>query len=624
MRADAADPLLQVENLTVRAGSNELVHGISFEIFGGERVGLIGESGSGKSLTCLSIIGLLDEGLRAEGSLTFRPELQQNAAAGSGPTDSRLTNSRPTDPRPTDLLNADENQLAKLRGNDLSMVFQEPMTALNPLMKVGDQLAEVIRLHQPKTRDLKTQTLELLASVKIPEPARAAKVYPHQMSGGQRQRVMLAMAMANGPKLLLADEPTTALDVTVQKQVLKLMVEQVQRAGSSLLFITHDLGVVSEVCDRVIIMRHGRIVESGSIDRVFTAPEHPYTRALLAASALEANPSTGRLLTLESSADDGAAALNKVETAAAAADPEPAAGPEPTAASASSQDPTPKAAAVEHLTDTEGDVSPVFNPVENPAISVRELTRSYGRSGLLGRGRTVDALRGVSFDVAAGQRFGIVGESGCGKSTLLRLLTALDEPTSGSVEVSGEPISARKERQLRWLRETMQIIFQDPMGSLDPRMNVTDIIAEPLRGAGRSERRRRVNALLDQVGLPLSSAEKYPHEFSGGQRQRIAIARALVTKPQILVADEAVSALDVSVRAQVLNLLEDLVQEYQLTLVFVSHDLNVVRYSCDVVAVMNSGRIVECGPADAVFASPAHPYTAELVAAIPRLRERAA
>lgn len=591
MRPDAADPLLQVENLTVRAGSNALVHGIDFEIFGGERVGLIGESGSGKSLTCLSIIGLLDEGLRAEGSVAFRGA--------------------------TDLLNADENQLAKLRGNELSMVFQEPMTALNPLMKVGDQLAEVIRLHQPKNKDVKGRTLELLSSVRIPEPARAAKVYPHQMSGGQRQRVMLAMAMANGPKLLLADEPTTALDVTVQKQVLRLMVEQVKHAGSSLLFITHDLGVVSEVCDRVIIMRHGRIVESGSIDRVFTAPEHPYTRALLAASALEAHPSTGRLLTLESSAEHGAAALSRVASAATAE--QPAAEESP-----ATREPQPKDDDVEHLTDTGAEASPVFNRVENPAIKVRELTRTYGSSGLLGRGRTVEALRGVSFDVAAGQRFGIVGESGCGKSTLLRLLTALDEPTSGSVEISGEQISSRKERQLRWLRETMQIIFQDPMGSLDPRMNVTDIIAEPLRGANRSERRRRVNALLDQVELPLSSAEKYPHEFSGGQRQRIAIARALVTKPQILVADEAVSALDVSVRAQVLNLLEDLVQEYQLTLVFVSHDLNVVRHSCDVVAVMNSGRIVECGPADAVFAAPQHPYTAELVAAIPRLRDRAA
>lgn len=591
MRPDAADPLLQVENLTVRAGSNALVHGIDFEIFGGERVGLIGESGSGKSLTCLSIIGLLDEGLRAEGSVAFRGA--------------------------TDLLNADENQLAKLRGNELSMVFQEPMTALNPLMKVGDQLAEVIRLHQPKNKDVKARTLELLSSVRIPEPARAAKVYPHQMSGGQRQRVMLAMAMANGPKLLLADEPTTALDVTVQKQVLTLMVEQVKHAGSSLLFITHDLGVVSEVCDRVIIMRHGRIVESGSIDRVFTAPEHPYTRALLAASALEAHPSTGRLLTLESSAEYGAAALTRVASDAAAE--QPAAEESP-----ATREPQPKDDDVEHLTDTGAEASPVFNRVENPAIKVRELTRTYGSSGLLGRGRTVEALRGVSFDVAAGQRFGIVGESGCGKSTLLRLLTALDEPTCGSVEISGEQISSRKERQLRWLRETMQIIFQDPMGSLDPRMNVTDIIAEPLHGANRSERRRRVNALLDQVGLPLSSAEKYPHEFSGGQRQRIAIARALVTKPQILVADEAVSALDVSVRAQVLNLLEDLIQEYQLTLVFVSHDLNVVRHSCDVVAVMNSGRIVECGPADAVFAAPQHPYTAELVAAIPRLRDRAA
>ena len=585
---ESPDPLLSVEDLTVRAGSNELVRGISFEVFHGERVGLIGESGSGKSLTCLSVIGLLDAALHAEGSVRFRPDPDGSPQG------------------PAELLSAGEDHLSKLRGNQLSMVFQEPMTALNPLMRVGDQLAEAIRIHRPRTQDIGSEVVELLASVKIPEPERAVRVFPHQMSGGQRQRVMLAMAMANGPKLLLADEPTTALDVTVQKRVLELMVEQVERAGSSLLFITHDLGVVAEVCDRVIIMRHGEIVESGAIDRVFSAPQHPYTRALLAASALETHPSTGRLLTLESSTDEGAAALKGVEAAARV------------------EEPAAEAEAVEHRTAAEAEDSPVFNEVAEPAIRVRDLRRSYGSSGLLRRGRSVQALRGVSFDVAAGQRFGVVGESGCGKSTLLRLLTALDEPTAGSVEVSGEPISSRSERRLRWLRETMQIIFQDPMGSLDPRMNVTDIIAEPLRTAGRAERRRRVHELLEQVGLPRGAAEKYPHEFSGGQRQRIAIARALVTKPQILVADEAVSALDVSVRAQVLNLLDELVDEYQLTLVFVSHDLNVVRYSCDVVAVMKRGRIVECGPADAVFESPQHPYTQELVAAIPRLRDRAA
>jgi peptide/nickel transport system ATP-binding protein len=594
---NSAETLLRVDNLTVSAGSEELVHGISFEILRGERVGLIGESGSGKSLTCLSVIGLLDGGLNATGRVTLGSTSTAPDEAGS-------------EPEALDLLTADENELSRIRGDRLSMVFQEPMTALNPLMKVGDQLSEVIRIHRPKTPNLRAEVVELLSSVQIPDPARTATVYPHQMSGGQRQRVMLAMAMANGPDLLLADEPTTALDVTVQKRVLNLMVHQVQNAGSSLLFITHDLGVVSEVCDRVIIMRHGRIVESGSIDRVFTAPEHPYTRALIAASSLETNPTTGRLLTLDSPKDFEHTPLDHADAAAEL----------PITSAAVPAQPQPE---IEHLTLPTESAAAVFNTVDAPAIRVRDLTRTYGKNRVFGKSRTVQALRGVSFDVARGQRFGIVGESGCGKSTLLRLLTALDQPTSGRIEVAGHSIVGRSERHLRWLRDSMQLVFQDPMGSLDPRMSVTDIIAEPIHRATRQERRFRVEELLEQVGLPLSAAGKYPHEFSGGQRQRIAIARALATRPQILIADEAVSALDVSVRAQVLNLLDDLVDEYQLTLVFVSHDLNVVRHSCDVVAVMNGGRIVECGPADSVMASPHHPYTAELVAAIPHVREGA-
>lgn len=579
MSAAEKEPLLSVSSLSVSSGPDQLVRGIDFEVFRGERVGLIGESGSGKSLTCLSIIGLLGQGLRAEGAVTFR-----GGDSPGGPDSS------------VELLSAGEKQLGRIRGNRLSMVFQEPMTALNPLMRVGDQLAEVIRIHRPGSKNLTDRVVELLASVRIPEPARAARVYPHQMSGGQRQRVMLAMSMANEPELLLADEPTTALDVTVQKQVLKLMGEQVRSAGSSLLFITHDLGVVAEVCDRVLIMRHGQILESGPIDQVFTTPEHPYTRALISASSLATHPGTGRLLTLGNS-----------ESA-----PVPAQGPVA----------EPAAAEIRHLRLPEEGPAPVFNESQSPAIRVRDLTRTYGKPGLLGRGRVVPALRGVSFDVPAGQRFGIVGESGCGKSTLLRLLTALDEPTSGTVEVAGRTVSGHRERQLRWLRESMQIVFQDPMGSLDPRMKISDIIAEPLHRAGAAQRDSRVAELLEQVGLPARSADKYPHEFSGGQRQRIAIARALVTRPRILIADEAVSALDVSVRAQVLNLLDDLVQEYQLTMVFVSHDLNVVRHSCDAVAVMQDGRIVEAGPAEAVFSAPQHPYTAELAAAIPRLGER--
>lgn len=594
--------VLTVDNLDISAGNGQIVHGVDFTIERGERVGLIGESGSGKSLTCLSVMGLLPGGLRANGSITLHGD---------------------TDEADTSLLRADENALSAIRGNRLSMVFQEPMSALNPLMKVGDQVAEIIKHHNSVRRrtrrssspqngprssqtsvsqtEVRQRVIDLLDSVRIPEPEHAVTVYPHQMSGGQRQRVMLAMAMANEPDLLLADEPTTALDVTVQQQVLRLMAEQVERAGSSLLFVTHDLGVVSEICDRVIIMRHGRILETGRTDEVFTAPEHPYTRALLAASSLETDPATGRLLTLDTMRQTAKPSVSL-----------PAATPTPS-----------HSAVTEHLVLPAHAASPVFNAADFPLLSVRNLTRTYGRPGLFGRRRVVEALRGVSFDVARGQRFGIVGESGCGKSTLLRLLTALDTPTSGTITVGGRQSTGQRERHLRWLRETMQIVFQDPMGSLDPRMTITDVIAEPLRGATARERRQRVAELLDQVGLPSSAAAKYPHEFSGGQRQRIAIARALVTRPKILIADEAVSALDVSVRAQVLNLLDDLVDEYELTTVFVSHDLNVVRHCCDIVAVMNAGQIVECGPTEAVFDSPQHPYTTALGAAIPRLREGA-
>lgn len=592
--------LLTVENLEINAGTDTLVHGIDFAIERGERVGLIGESGSGKSLTCLSVMGLLADGPAASGSIILHGD---NSESHHGAAD-------------LDLLKTGEDEFSKVRGNRLSMVFQEPMTALNPLMKVGDQVGEVIKLHHhalsaaldpaESNLDIKARVIELLDSVQIPEPARATTVYPHQLSGGQRQRVMLAMAMANEPELLLADEPTTALDVTVQKQVLKLMAEQVDRAGTSLLFITHDLGVVSEVCDRVMIMRQGRIVEAGPIDRVFSAPEHPYTRALLAASSLETDSKTGRLLTTGTTEGDATTKRAAVK----ATDTTPG-----------HEKPTVRPL---HLTLPESGDSPVFNQAEDAALSIRELTRTYGKRGLLGRGRVVEALRGLNFDVAAGQRFGIVGESGCGKSTLLRILTALDEPTSGVVRVDKRAITGQRERLLRWLRESMQIVFQDPMGSLDPRMTITDIVTEPLRSVARAERLRRTEEVLDQVGLPRSAAPKYPHEFSGGQRQRIAIARALVTRPKILIADEAVSALDVSVRAQVLNLLDDLVEEYALTTVFVSHDLNVVRHSCDVVAVMNAGQIVECGPADTVFDSPKHPYTAELAAAIPRMRDTVA
>jgi len=600
--------LLTIEDLRITSGGHELVHGLDLQIGHGERVGLIGESGSGKSLTCLSVMGLLPDTLAARGSVRLD---------GQG-----------------ELLDLREEDWSGLRGRRISMVFQEPMTALNPLMRVGDQVAEVLELHRGVDggrRAAAARAVELLAQVRLPDPARAARAYPHQLSGGQRQRVMLAMAMANTPDLLLADEPTTALDVSVQAQVLDLMRVQVRDAGTSLLFITHDLGVVASVCDRVLILRDGTVVESGDIDRVFSAPRHPYTRGLLAASMLSTDSATGRLVTVVDLAGEPAPTAHAVSQPAAGPVPaEPAtllpALPRSSGTAGASPAAGPVTGAGPHDVLPDDGSSVVFNRAlagerVTPMIAVTEATRTYTRvSGAFGRPERVAALRGVSFDVRPGQRFGIVGESGCGKSTLLRALTGLDTGTSGSVKVAGREVVGRRDAQLRWLRETVQIVFQDPMGSLDPHLRVLDIIAEPMRRASRDERHARVGELLDAVGLPRSAADRYPHQFSGGQRQRIAIARALVIRPQVLVADEAVSALDVSVRAQVLNVLDDLVAEQNLTLVFVSHDLHVVRHSCETVAVMNAGRIVECGPTEEVFEDPRHPYTAQLLQAVPRLR----
>ncbi|MBH0099673.1 ABC transporter ATP-binding protein [Salinibacterium sp. NSLL150] len=594
------EPTLSVRNLTVNSAFAELLHGISFDIAPGERVGLIGESGSGKSLTATSVMGLLPDTLAANGEI--------HLAGGHG-----------------DLVHASESTLSQLRGNTMAMVFQEPMTALNPLMKAGAQVAEIMTQHGtvPAGQSAAARAVELLAQVKLPNPAEAALAFPHQLSGGQRQRVMLAMAMANDPQLLLCDEPTTALDVTVQAEVLRLIEGLVTERGTSLLFITHDIGVVAEVCERVLVMYKGDIVEDGTVEQVITNPQHPYTKALIAASNLSVVDERGRLHTIATSAITLPTAA---ELAAALEEPAaPTAPVEPTIA-------TPASAStldfvIPHQRRTDPDERIIFNEIEGePLIRVRDLTRQYKRRGggkLFGKPPVVHGLRGLDFDVAKGQRFGIVGESGSGKSTLMRLMCALDEPTGGSITVSGQELAGAKERELRDFRSQVQIVFQDPMGSLDPRMKVEQIVAEPLRGVSRDESRERVIAQLESVGLEADVMHRHPHQFSGGQRQRISIARALITRPRVLVADEAVSALDVSVRAQVLNLLSDLVDEYALTLLFVSHDLGVIRHACDTVAVLSDGRIVECGPTDDVYDNPLHPYTQKLVSATPSISELA-
>jgi ABC-type glutathione transport system ATPase component len=587
-------PLLQVTGLNIATKDRSLVKDFNLTMDRGERVGLIGESGSGKSMTTTALMGLLPAGVNATGSVRL---------AG----------------REEDLVTATDRQMCRIRGNDMTMVFQEPLTALNPLMKVGPQVAEVMLKHKTVSgrREAREKAVQLLASVKLPDPGEAAKAYPHQLSGGQRQRVMLAMALANDPELLLCDEPTTALDVTVQRQVLDLILESVQMRGTGLLFITHDLSVVDNVCDRVLVMNRGVVVEEGSTEEVFTHPQHPYTRGLLAASDLDASDEKGRLFTVASA---GAYVPPTLQDALATVPP----GVLRLKGSATAAVP----AAEESRTGGTRAETPSsgLEAATEPIISVKNLVRNYerGRTSLFKRPGAVNALRGISFDVQAGQRFGVVGESGSGKSTLLRILAGLDQPSAGSVRVAGNEVAGARESQLIELRRELQIVFQDPMGSLNPRMRVEDIVAEPLLAPGKrvdsARQRRLVREMLAAVDMPADSAERFPHQFSGGQRQRISIARALICKPRILVADEPVSALDVSVRAQVLNLLSELVDQYQLTLVFVSHDLGVVRHICDNVVVMKSGEIVETGSTEQIYERPQHEYTRTLVGATMSLR----
>ncbi|WP_024367972.1 dipeptide ABC transporter ATP-binding protein [Arthrobacter sp. TB 26] len=606
-------PLLQVTGLNIATKDRSLVRDFNLTMDRGERVGLIGESGSGKSMTTTALMGLLPPGVNATGSVRL---------AG----------------RDEDLVTASDRQMCRIRGNDMTMVFQEPLTALNPLMKVGPQVAEVMLKHKTVSgrREARDKAVQLLASVKLPDPAEAAKAYPHQLSGGQRQRVMLAMALANDPELLLCDEPTTALDVTVQRQVLDLILESVQLRGTGLLFITHDLSVVANVCDRVLVMNRGIVVEEGSTEEVFTRPQHPYTRGLLAASDLDASDENGRLFTVASAAAYVPPSIQDVlstvppsvlrlKTSASAAEESRTGG--------AGVDERPPSSGRRHGSELDvqpNDGGPAVSTGQEaatePIISVNNLVRTYerGRTSLFKKPGEVNALRGISFDVHAGQRFGVVGESGSGKSTLLRILAGLDQPSAGSVRVAGNEVAGARESQLIELRRELQIVFQDPMGSLNPRMRVEDIIAEPLLAPGKrvnnALQRRQVREMLAAVDLPADSAERFPHQFSGGQRQRISIARALICRPRVLVADEPVSALDVSVRAQVLNLLSDLVDQYQLTLVFVSHDLGVVRHICDNVVVMRSGEIVESGSTEQIYERPQHEYTRTLVGATMSLR----
>ncbi len=536
--APASDPVLSVEGLCVsvktEAGLTPLVSNLTFKLKRGETLAIAGESGSGKSITALAIMGLL-------------PPPAVRVTGGT----IRLG--------PTDLLDLPEAQMRALRGDRIAMIFQEPMTSLNPVMTIGAQLTEAIRAHEPVSRrKAREAALAALRSVRISQPEQRLDQYPHQLSGGMRQRVMIAMALVLRPEVLIADEPTTALDVTVQREVLDLLRDLQKDLGTAIILITHDMGVVAEMADRVIVMRGGKMVEDGAAADIFSRPGHRYTRDLLAAV-----PRMG-------------------QGARRAAAPAPAAAP------------------VAVLDD------------------VRVRFDIHG--GLLGRvTHRVHAVECVSFDIRQGETFSLVGESGCGKSTIARALVGLVRH-EGRIEIGGQALSGLGPAAMKALRRRVQIVFQDPMAALDPRMTVGDLISEPLliHGLGTAtERRDAAGNLMERVGLSRDQLDRYPHEFSGGQRQRICIARALTLKPDLIIADESVSALDVSVQARVLDLLTALKREFGIAYLFISHDMAVVENISDRVAVMYLGQIVELGTRDQVFGNPRHPYTRRLIDAVP-------
>ncbi|MBW9081146.1 ABC transporter ATP-binding protein [Rhizobium pusense] len=543
-------------------GAVAAVKDVSFDVRRGETVAIVGESGSGKSVTSLSIMGLLPE---------------KSAAVTGGNINFVLKSGEIQD-----LSRIDGEKARSLKGSDVAMIFQEPMTSLNPVYKIGEQLVEAILAHEDCSKtQARKRALDMLRKVHISDPDRRMNQYPFELSGGMRQRVMIAMALASKPKLLIADEPTTALDVTIQAQILELIREIQREEGMSILFITHDMGVVAEVADRTVVMYKGEAVEAGSTEDIFAKPRHAYTRALLSAV-----PRLGSM-------DDSALPM--------------------------------RFPMIDRVTGEPNVPDFVPNTVrhdERPLLEVRDLTTRFDvRGGLLSsvQGR-VHAVENVSFDLRAGETLALVGESGCGKSTTGRSVLRLLEPRSGSVLLEGLDVLSLDEASLRQQRQKMQMIFQDPYASLNPRMSVGAAIADPLIINGLStaaEAREIVSELLTKVGLSADMASRYPHEFSGGQRQRICIARALALKPKLIVADEAVSALDVSVKAQVANLMLDLQAEMGLSYLFISHDMAVVERVSHRVAVMYLGEIVEIGSRQAIFQNPQHPYTKRLLSAVP-------
>ncbi len=572
MHLMASPSLLKVENLSVEFSTDDglvkAVQNVSFDLIRGQTLGIVGESGSGKSVTALAIMGLLSK---------------SNARITSG----HVWFEHPDLGR-TDLLQLNEEQMQSVRGRHMGMIFQEPMTSLNPVKRCGDQVEEVLLWHrQAKPSEARRRVLKLFEEVKLPQPQRILKAYPHQLSGGQRQRVMIAMAMACNPLLLIADEPTTALDVTVQNSILDLMQQLQQSHGMSVIFITHELGVVSRIASQAAVMLKGSMVEYGETAKIFQQAANPYTRALIAC-----RPGTSsRPLRLPVVSDFL---------------PEGSSGPQ---------------IITEAFTDRQKRHQRIY--AQNPILEIKSLKTSFvTKRNFFGRPlQHHDAVDNISFSVYQGETLGLVGESGCGKTTLGRSIMRLVEPSGGQVIYKGTDLSSLSVSALKKFRPRLQIIFQDPYSSLTPGIPIGKAIMEPMQVHGilenNQQRKKRVLDLLERVGLKENHFHRYPHEFSGGQRQRIAIARALALQPEFLICDESVSALDVSVQAQVLNLLNELKEDFGLTYIFISHDLSVVKYMADRIIVMKNGQMVEMAEADTLYQNPSQNYTRTLINSIP-------